>query len=234
MKYYVYQLKDPRQSHPFYIGKGKGDRMYEHLSKDSLQSSTRKNNKIKNIINAGLDVEIQLLFDGLTEIEALRREVWAIKMWGRLDLEEGPLTNHTDGGEGISGFRFSEESKEKIRSANVGKVHTEESRKLMSESRKGLIKTEEHRKKIGDAHRGISTGPLSEETKRKMSVARQGGTPNAKQYSFLSPTGEVVEVFNLSQFCRDNNLGVDYMCMLNKGKLKAYKGWKQNEVQATG
>ena len=42
LKYYVYALIDPRGNKPFYIGKGKGSRIYNHV-----------NNAIKHIKKRG-------------------------------------------------------------------------------------------------------------------------------------------------------------------------------------
>lgn len=50
----------------------------------------------------------------------------------------------------------------------------------------------------------------------------------AKHYSFISPEGEVVEVYNLRKFCKENGLSASNMCWLAKGKHKSCKGWKAN------
>ena len=49
---------------------------------------------------------------------------------------------------------------------------------------------------------------------------------HAKSYLFLSPTGEVVEVYNLRKFCIENKLHDGHMSQVAKGKLKGHKEWK--------
>ena len=52
-----------------------------------------------------------------SEDEALELEILFIATFGRLDLGEGPLFNKTNGGDGVSGHQFTEESKLKIKEA---------------------------------------------------------------------------------------------------------------------
>ena len=48
----------------------------------------------------------------------------------------------------------------------------------------------------------------------------------AKSYKILSPDGELVEFFNLRQFCRDNELDVANFHKVIVGKKKSCKGWR--------
>lgn len=48
----------------------------------------------------------------------------------------------------------------------------------------------------------------------------------AKSYTFTNPEGEVIEVFNLRKFCRDNGLIRSSMASIQSGKQKQHKGWR--------
>ena len=49
----------------------------------------------------------------------------------------------------------------------------------------------------------------------------------AKHYKFLSPLGKLVEVFNLSKFCRERKLRKSDMCQVHKGKAAHCKQWRK-------
>lgn len=51
----------------------------------------------------------------------------------------------------------------------------------------------------------------------------------SKSYKVISPDGEVIEFFNLSKFCRDNNLNKGHMHSLLIGKKLQYKGYMKLE-----
>ena len=152
MHYYTYAyLREDRT--PYYIGKGKGNRIYKRGSRVFAPPKDKS--------------RIIYLKQNLTEEEAFRHEIYMIAVLGRIDLGTGILHNMTDGGEGIS--NPSEETRKKISDAQKGKTHTEESRKKMSESKKNI--SEETRRKMSQSSKGKT---LSEETKRKIGDAGKG------------------------------------------------------------
>jgi hypothetical protein len=126
--YYVYCFLDPTKPgkycydgldfcllyEPFYIGKGKGNRINRHFHKDSLrkESNILKKNKILKILGKGEDVIRVKIKDNLEEIAALNLEETIIRSIGRRDIKEGCLSNLSYGGE--KGKNQNQENRKKI------------------------------------------------------------------------------------------------------------------------
>jgi group I intron endonuclease len=72
---------------------------------------------------------------------------------------------------------LTEEHKRKIGESGKGRRHTEETKKEMNKAKKGIPLSEEHRKKLSEAHKGEKHSNygkhLSEETKKRISEAKQ-------------------------------------------------------------
>lgn len=174
--------------------------------------------------------------------DLLKREAYYIELFDSADPNKGyNLCKYSNDRTGVP---CSEESKEKLRQANLGKKHSEETKLKMRESAAGL--TEEKRKR----QCGI---PLKTETKEKLRQINLGKTlsndhkekirqshlknplsedkidsirkRSSKKYKMISPIGEIVEIFNMAQFCRDNKLQKTNMSQVVSGKLTQYKGW---------
>lgn len=75
IQYYVYLLKDPRNWEIFYVGKGRGNRVFQHVQ-DALEDNknTDKLDRIRDIINVWLEVDYQLLRHWITEDVAFEVE----------------------------------------------------------------------------------------------------------------------------------------------------------------
>jgi len=89
--FYVYALKDPRRNPvlPFYIGKGTGNRAWEHTIN---VDETSKGQRIRQIMAEGYEVVTTKLADGLTEEQALKLEAELIAAFG-VEASGGFLTN---------------------------------------------------------------------------------------------------------------------------------------------
>jgi uncharacterized protein len=89
LKSYVYVYIDPRNGEIFYIGKGKGDRLFAHLGDTS---ETDKTARISDIRESGKEPQIDLLRYGISDSEAELVEASAIDLIGK-----NRLTNKMSG-----------------------------------------------------------------------------------------------------------------------------------------
>ena len=96
--YYIYQYIDPRTGLPFYIGKGKDTRKYDHINNEqSKRENPNKAQVIKEILDAGLFPIIKEIENNIVdESDAYAREDYYILKYGRKGIDEnGSLTNKT-------------------------------------------------------------------------------------------------------------------------------------------
>lgn len=175
-KFYVYAYLDPRKSgnfiygeyvfdfEPFYIGKGYKNRCNEHLRESSLKESSFKNNKIKKILSLGLAPIILKISVNIFEHDAFDLEKKLIRIIGRYDLGCGPLTNLTDGGDGITGLIKSTEHRHNLSVSSLGKKMSKEARKKISDSLIGKVG-----RNTGNKHTNATKKQISETKKGTLS-----------------------------------------------------------------
>ena len=108
--FYVYALFD-QHGIPRYVGKGKGRRIHDHERKSDKNNSLKRLFIEKTIAALGELPKIKIQ-ENLTEDAALEIERIFIKVIGR--HPNGPLTNATAGGQGLSGYQPTEKTRRLI------------------------------------------------------------------------------------------------------------------------
>ena len=176
--FYVYidwtQEEIPR---PIYVGKALKGRV-----------NCLKRNKKHTWAVSRFGQRREIVFETNDESLAFDVEITLIWFWDTFNPNfkdfDDLRCNHTRGGEGVSGFIASKETRKKLSEIKkgtkywAGRHHSEETKRKMSISKMGnkysvgprVSLTQEHRRKIGDKLNGRHH-QISEETKRKISLA---------------------------------------------------------------
>lgn len=100
--YYVYVFYNSLT--PIYVGYGKNQRWKDHFSMGTNLRLNRYLKKNPNTVPKFIALELSCL-------DAKQLEIDLIAKFGRLDKKTGSLYNLTDGGDGTSGFKMSEQTK---------------------------------------------------------------------------------------------------------------------------
>ena len=230
--YYTYAYlrendsKHGKRKTPYYIGKGKGNRMYK-----------------ANGRCCGVPVDknfIVILKSGLSEQEAFKWEEFYIRHYGRQDLGTGILRNKSDGGEGASGKIWSEESKNKQRQnmmarladpQKTAKLQDAIKRSASSPTRNAQIakkKTEfwADPEKRASMSTTIAAWVNSPDGKRKLGAARI-----KVLYQIIDPDGEVYCTHSMRDFCQQYSLSSTCMGRVVNGKSRSHFGWTAKIIE---
>jgi len=211
----VYQHKRLNDQKIFYIGiefdtdkkKATGKRSRKKCDKSEFW---------KKVVNK-YGYEIDILFNDITNEEAIQIEKYLIAYYGRRDLGLGYLVNLTDGGEGTINYLMSQQTKDKISIKAKGRIVSEKTRNKLSEVGKGKVVSLDNRKKLSERMKGnkqFEGKKHSEETKLLMS--QKGGLHIAKKV-INTETGEIFNsIIECSKF---NNISYSKLQHKLSGKL---------------
>ena len=252
-KYYIYCYMDPRRSgkyyyenieicflyEPFYIGRGCGDRYLDHLKevlKNKKAYNRIKSGKISNILKCNLSPFISFLELNIDKCIANIKEIYYIRNIGRVDLNTGPLSNLSSGGEG--GILDMSDS---LRN-HFSNLFTGSGNPMFGVSRYGcenpfFNKSHSIETKLKIGLKNIGREPWN---KGKSHPSISGcKNKNVIDYKIISPTGEeiIIKSCYLNIFCEENKLSErNFKRYKNKGKIPPYKQGKDlpERINSTG
>lgn len=238
---------------PFYIGKGTGNRMYDHIKvikgikkRSPVDGNDSKFNKIKKIFKKGGEPIIIKLAIGLDDMSANALEQTFITLIGRRDLKKGPLTNLTNGGDGASGIKNTKGFCKGHIPWNKGVPMKLEAKLHLSEKNKGKKKsipnTEFQRQNASRVHKNKI---VSIETRLKSSLSHKGNVPwnkgkkaikpswnkglrgiRRKEYQFLLNDEVIVNISDLRNYCKELNISYPSMLEVFRGERTEYRNYK--------
>jgi hypothetical protein len=193
---------------PYYIGKGKGDRCYRSGGRNC---STPKDPS-----------RILILKKNLTEEEAFKHEIYMIAVLGRKSNGTGVLRNLNDGGEGQSGFKFSDES-----IAKMSLYHSNRPEHLNNNLRDWVKENPDHQSKAFSKILEANPNHQSE-------AGSKGGSVRASQDSFREMSENNLSLMNNTLWEDPNHpeLGQHRAGLLvRKQKKLGHPHGKENRVQ---
>jgi len=174
LKSYVYVYIDSRNGKPFYIGKGKGNRLFSHLSE---QSEADKVERIAEIQRSGKEPRIEILRYGLSDSEAHLVEAASIDLIGK-----AKLTNRVSGYHEGSFGRIT--SQRVITMLSAKKVKVQHKAILLTINR--FYRSDMSKEELYETTRGIW---VVGETRR-----------NKVEYAIALYQGIVLEVYRIKQW----------------------------------
>lgn len=219
--YTVYKHTTPNEK--VYIGITKQDPLKRWKNKGQ---GYRKNKHFFSAISkyGWNNIKHEILFSNLTLEEAEQKEIELIAHYKSNQREYG--FNHAIGGCVNRGFTISEETKIKISKALKGKTKTY--KKLVSEELKQRLRianlgkkaSNETREKISKGNKGKHR---SEETKKIIREREQSKVSNILQVDFK---GNIINIFNsIHEASRNTKIDATKICAVCKGNRHSTKGF---------
>ena len=240
MEFYVYVYMDPRKSgryfyeglnvcflyEPFYVGKGKNKRCYQHLMESSYNKKTFMSNKIKSFFKKNIKPIIIKLYDNMLEVDAYNKESYLIGKIGKLSDKKGPLVNLSEGGAGAT-LKGKDHP-------NFGKNLKDSTRKKISEKLK--INNGMRRKEVSDKVREKNLGrePWNKGIKEERPDVIKKLSEKKIKYrnikAISKKTGEIIEFNDTSEvmnFVKKTHRMI--MIYFERGESKEYY-WKFDKL----
>lgn len=132
-----------------------------------------------------------------------------------------------------AGVIFSDETRKKLSEKRRKRKITQKTREKIGNFHRGKIISIESRIKMSDSHKGKV---LSDEHKQKIKDSCAQNMKNNKKiyckyiFTFTSPSGKIIETYEVVDFCKKNNLTFSKVYETAKGKQSHHKGWKISRV----
>lgn len=223
--YYVY--RHTFSNGTIYIGKGAGNRILDNTSRN------RYWNSLKN--KYGLPI-VGIMMNNLTEKEALNLEIKVIRYYKQ---KNKPLCNITEGGEGCSGYKHTDEHKEYISTVSKTRMNKPEVKEKYSKAFKGANNpmfgvpawckglTKETSKSLYQASLKLKGRPKTDEAKRKLSQTKQGvktGPLKTDKFTFYNIVSEETVVSTIYDM-KEIHKCTDHISSVATGARKSHKGW---------
>jgi len=216
-----------------------GDVFYIGIGKNKSRSCSNHSRSIHwyNIVNK-VGYTSEIIMENLCWEQAQQMEIMLISRYGRNDNGTGKLVNHTDGGDGILGYKFSAQSK-KFRSNRMQgagnhffeKIHTTITRKILSDKcgRSGEengFYGKSHTDEVREMLRNTARDRYETGTLPKLPIMFGSANPSSKAIIAINHNNNSVFFIHggIKRFCVENELSYHYYKLFcNKGKCKIIK-----------
>jgi hypothetical protein len=206
--FYVYEHIRLGTNTVFYVGKGKGRRCFE---------ARRRNQHWKHVVAKAGGFDVRIVVDKIDEELAFLAEQELIT---KLKLQGASLANLTDGGEGASGYRHTDNAK-----IQLSKIMSRTMEAYKHIARERQLGENNSAKKLGvgdKISKALRGRKLSSERKAKSSLPR-GKNPKAvkvsldgKQFDCIKDMAEV--------------LGMSYTTLVNKMRRMKKYDWTTEDM----
>lgn len=206
-KFYVYEHWRLDRDECFYVGKGHGKRAYNMRHRNQHHKAIQG-----KVGRTGFAIEVRIVAFGLTEEQAFHLEIERISFWESAGID---LANHTKGGTGTVGYKFTDAQKQTLSSVVKEYYANEENRKKTSKATKNGM-TLEVRAKIS-----VSKKNMPQEQRDR--IAKQQKNMSAEQRALRA---EKVRMYNA------NMTPEQRAAKAEKGRINAMKRWCKATVKA--
>jgi hypothetical protein len=199
MAFYVYEHIRNDILLPFYVGKGKDNRAY---------IKNNRNNYWNNIVNKCDGFNVRFIAQNIDEELALLVEKERIEQLRLLKIN---ICNLTNGGEGISGYKFTNEQKKKMSESHKGKKLSQNQIEKITQRFKSIERTEKWKKNISNSLKG----------KKKNSESIRKTSENRTKYVFCISENKLFRsAEDAGKYYKICKSSVSRACSGNRAKAK--------------